>query len=219
VAQELRLSVQDRAQTGTTGSRGLRAQGKVPGVLYGHGSEPQHVIFDARAFDELLHHGGRTSLVTLVFDGKKNETALVREIQIHPVSRKVLHADLQRTSANESVHARLPVVTTGVAKGVKDSGGVMDVVAHDLEVSGPANKLPDSIEIDVSELGIHDHITASQITLPDGFTMITPGDQTVVVVEPSKTAQVLEEAATEGAPAQAEPVVIGETPEGEGAAK
>ncbi|HEY8313703.1 MAG TPA: 50S ribosomal protein L25 [Candidatus Baltobacteraceae bacterium] len=214
MAQQLKLSAQRRERTGSTGSHHLRAEGKIPGVLYGHGSEPQHIVFDARAFDELLHHGGRTSLITLALDGK-SDTALVREVQIHPVTRKVLHADLQRTSANESVHAKLPVVTTGVAKGVKDSGGVMDVVTHELEIEGPANKLPDTIEIDVSELGIHEHINAGEVKLPAGFKMITAADQTIVAIEPSKTAQAIEEAAVEGAPEQAEPEVVGATREGE----
>ncbi|MDQ2872690.1 MAG: 50S ribosomal protein L25 [Candidatus Eremiobacteraeota bacterium] len=217
MAQQLKLEVERRDRSGSSDSHGLRSRGKIPGVLYGHGSKPVNVAFDAREFGELLHHGGRTSLITLALDGK-SDTALVREVQFHPVSRKVLHVDLQRTAATEHVHAKLPVVTTGVASGVKDSGGVMDVITHELEVEGPANKLPDAIEIDVSALAIHEHITAGNVALPAGFNMITAADQIVVAIEPSKTAQALEEAALEGAPAQTEPEVVGGPPEGEGAA-
>ena len=91
---------------------------------------------------------------------------------------------------------------------------VADVVLHELEVEGPANKLPDRIEIDVAELGIHQHVTASEIPLPEGFKMITPPDTTVVSVEPSKTERLLEEAAAEGAVAeQVEPEIVGKPAE------
>lgn len=215
MAHELTLSLEAREGTGTTSARRLRAQGKIPAVLYGHGTDPRHVALDARAFEEVLHRGGRTSLITLT-TGKKAETALLRELQRHPVSRKIEHADLQLVSANESVRARLPVVTTGTAMGVKELGGVMDVISHELEIEGPANKLPDNLEVDVTELGLHEHIVASQVGLPDGFKMITPADTLVVAIEPSKTAQAVEDAATVPTLEQAEPEVIGAKPETEG---
>lgn len=215
MAHELKLSLETREGTGTTSSRRLRAEGKIPAVLYGHGTDPRHVALDARAFEEVLHHGGRTSLITLT-SGKKAETALLRELQRHPVSRKIEHADLQLVSANETIHARLPVVTVGTAMGVKELGAVMDVISHELEIEGPANKLPDSLEVDVTELGLHEHIVASQVKLPDGFKMITPPDTLVVAIEPSKTAQAVEDAAIAPALEQAEPEVIGAKPETEG---
>lgn len=209
---ERALKFQKREDDGTTSSRRLRAEGKIPAVLYGHGTGPQSIAIDAKAFSDLLHKGGRTSLVTLQ-DGKASETALVRDVQIDPVTRKPIHADLQRVSANEKVHAKLRVVTVGVALGVKDSGGVMDVILHELEVEGPANKLPESVEIDVSELGIHDHAVAGDVSLPAGISLITPPDTLVVSIEPSKTAQAVEEADTATAAEQPVPEVIGATPE------
>ncbi|MGZ3496674.1 MAG: 50S ribosomal protein L25 [Vulcanimicrobiaceae bacterium] len=217
MAQQLKLAIERRDRTGSTVARKLRKLGKIPGVVYGHGSDPQPIAFDARAFEDLLHHGGRTSLITLTTDGKSADTALVRELQHDPVTHRILHADLQRVSATENVHARLPVVTVGSAKGVKDYGGVMDVIVHELEIEGPANKLPDSIEIDVTPLGIHEHVKAGDIKLPPGFKMATPADQIVVAIEPSKTAQALEEAQ---APELAEVPTFAEAPEqGEGASE
>jgi large subunit ribosomal protein L25 len=215
----LNLTIETRHGTGSTSARKLRAAGKLPAVLYGHGETPEHIVLDARAFEDVLHSGGRTGMVTLQGDGK-NATVLVREIQRNPVSRKILHADLLRVSATETVSATLPVVTIGTARGVKDFGGVMDVVVHDLEVEGPANKLPDHLEVDVNELGLHEHATAADVKLPPEFKMITPGDTIVVAIEPSKTAQLLEEAAAAEAGVveeQPEPEIIGaepvETPE------
>ncbi len=210
-AKELKLSTESRAKTGTTGSNALRRAGKIPVVLYGHGAAPEHVAVDAHAFEELLHHGGRNAIITLSGGTKRGETALVRAVQYHPVSRHILHADLQRVSARETITATLPVITAGVARGIRESGGVMDVVTHALEIEGPAGSLPEHIEVDVSELDLHDHVTAGDVTLPEGFKMVTPADAIVVAIEPSRTERDLEEAATGPAEA-AEPEVIGETP-------
>lgn len=212
-AKDLKLSIERRDRTGTTSAHHLRAEGKVPAVLYGHGTQPEHVAFDARTFDELLHHGGRSGIITLMMDGKKNDTALVRDVTRHEVSRKLLHVDLQRVSANEAVHAKVPVVTVGTSKGVKDAGGVMDVVLHELEIEGPANQLPDHLEVDVTELGLHDHANAGDIKLPKNFKMLTAADTIVVSIETSKTARHLEEAEAAPAPEQEQPEVIGEAPE------
>lgn len=214
MAQQLSLTIERREGAGSTKARKVRAEGKVPGILYGHGSS-EPIAIERRALDELLHHGGRTGLVQLELGGKKLDTALVRQIQIDPVSRRAIHVDLQRVSANETVHAKLRLVMTGTPDGVRNMGGVMDVIAHELEVEGPANKLPDQIEIDVTGLGIHDHVIASQVQLPAGFKLAGNPDAVVVTVESSKTAHALEEAQAGAALEQAQPEVIGKPAEGE----
>jgi large subunit ribosomal protein L25 len=210
--KQLSLTAETREKSGTTAAHKLRTTGRLPGVVYGHGTAPEHVSFDARAFEEVLQHGGRTSLITLQV-GNKSETALVRALQRDPLSRKVIHADLQRVSAHESVHAKLPIVTVGVARGVRESGGVMDVISHEIEIEGPADKLPERLEIDVTELGIHENAVASDVVLPAGFKLVTPPDTTVVVIEASKTAQAVEDAATGVTLETTEPEVIGGKPE------
>ena len=213
MAKELSLTAVARTRAGSTGAKAARKAGKVPAVLYGHGSQPQPIEFEAKTFEELLHRGGRSALITLRLDGSGQETALVRELQRDPLSRRIVHADLQRVSANEEVHASVPVVAVGVALGVKDFGGVLDVVTHQVEISGPANRIPQHIEIDVSSLGLHDHVTAGDAKLPAGFSMLTPADSILIAVESSKTATQLEEAAAPAA--QAEPELVGEKSEGE----
>lgn len=212
--KDLKLTVETRERIGTTGSQGLRRAGKFPAVIYGHGAAPQHVAIDQRTFEELLHHGGRTAIITLE-DGntKGGETAMVRAVQYHPVNHHVLHADLLRVSADEKVSTELQVVTTGVARGVRDAGGVMDVITHQLEIEGPASKIPEHLEIDVTALGIHEHVTAAEVKLPAGFTMLTPPETIVVAIEASRTEHELEEAAA-GPTEAAEPEVIGSKPEG-----
>jgi large subunit ribosomal protein L25 len=208
-SKEVQLAIEHREKLGTTGSNALRRSGKIPAIVYGHGTVADNIAFDAHAFQELLHHSGRNAIITLT-GGSKKQTAMVRELQTDPISRRIVHVDLQRVSANEAIVARLPVVTIGVADGVRNMGAVMDVIVHEIEIEGPANKIPENVEIDVTELGVHDHITAGNIPLPSGFKLITPAETMIVTIEPSRTAQDLEQAATPAE--QAEPQVIGAEP-------
>lgn len=211
--QQRTLPIERREKTGTTASQALRREGKVPGVLYGHGSAPMHVAFEQRAFDELISRGGRTGVITLTLDGKKADTALLRDVRRNPVTRFIEHVDLQRVSEHESVHAKISLTAVGVARGVKDFGGVLDVIVHEIDVEGPVDEMPDHLEVDVTELGIHQHASAGDVKLPKGFKLLTPADTIVVSVESSKTAQHLEEAATGVTAEQATPEVIGGAPE------
>jgi large subunit ribosomal protein L25 len=113
---------------------------------------------------------------------------LLREVQRDPISHRPIAADFQRVSSTEAINASVHIITVGVAPGVKEGGGVMDVVTHSLEVKGPAGKLPEHFEIDVSALNVNDHITAGDVKLPAGFTLITPAETVVVAVEGSRTA-------------------------------
>lgn len=218
MAQQQSLSIERRDGGGTTKARALRRAGKVPGIVYGHGST-EAIAIEQRALEDLLHRGARTGLIELKLGGKKFDTALVREVQIDPVSRRAIHVDLQRVSATEKVHAKLPLLTVGTPDGVRNFGGVMDVIVHELELEGPANKLPDHLEIDVDALGIHEHVSAGQVKLPAGFKLLTPPDQIVVTVESSKTARVLEEAAAAAPLEEVQPELVREAESGEGAAE
>jgi large subunit ribosomal protein L25 len=204
--KEFTLVFEHRTKLGTTGAQALRAAGKLPAVLFGHGVASEHVAIDAHAFADVIHRAGRNAIVTLTGD-QKRQTALVREIQRDPVSRRIVHADLQRVSADETIETRLAIVTVGIADGVRNSGAVMDVITHELEVSGPANQIPEHLEVDVTPLGIHEHISAGEVKLPPGFRLVSAPETVVVSIEPSRTARDLEEAAAPET--AAEPEVIG----------
>lgn len=211
--KEYSLELEPRTKTGTGASNQLRAAGRVPAVLYGHGSTPQHVSVETRALEELLAHGGRSHILTLMMEGAKADTAMVRDVRRHQVTHKIEHVDLQRVSKNEAIRASVGIVTVGTARGVKDAGGVMDVVSHELQIEGPADSLPEHLEVDVTELGIHEHVNAGDVKLPKGLKLVTPADTIVVTVEASKTARQLEEAEAGITAEQPQPEVIGETPQ------
>jgi large subunit ribosomal protein L25 len=198
------LVVESRSKSGTTAASALRKAGKVPAVLYGHGVAAMPVALDAKAFDELLHAGGKNRLLHLTIDGAKKDTALVREVQRDPITRRVVHADLQRVSESETVSASLPIVALGVSDGVRNMGCVMDVILHTLDVEGPANAIPPNIEVDVTDLKMHDHLTAGDVKLPPNFKLRVDPSTILISIEPSRTEQQMAEAAV----ATAEPVEV-----------
>jgi large subunit ribosomal protein L25 len=210
------LAIKTRPGTGTTSSQAVRRNGGVPGILFGHGSAPTAIELDAKAFDELLHAGGKNHLLEITIDGGKKDTALIREVQRDPLTRRVIHADLQRVSATEEITASLPLVAVGTPDGVKNDGGVMDLVLRTVEVKGPANALPDALEADVSALKIHDHLTAGDVKLPAKIKLDMDPHTILISIEASRVeseAAADETAAAEVAAADVPTVAESEAPE------
>ncbi|HEY4440974.1 MAG TPA: 50S ribosomal protein L25 [Candidatus Elarobacter sp.] len=176
-----RLVLEPRTEIGTTGARHARLAGKVPGVVYGHGSSTP-IAIDAKQLADLILGGARSKIIEASIGGT-NDSVLLRRIEADPISRKPLSVDFQRVSKDEAVSATVHVVTTGTPVGVTQNGGVMDVVTHSLDIKGPASALPDHLTVDVGPLDIHQHVTAAQVELPKGFTLLTPPDTIVVSVE------------------------------------
>src|ERR1700722_4806612 len=201
------VTIHTRAEIGTTGAKKARREGRIPGALYGHG-DAQAIAVDAKTLNELLTSGGQSHIVEATIGGKK-ESVLLREVQRDPITHRPIAADFQRVSSTEAITASVHIVTVGVAPGVKEGGGVMDIVTHMLEVKGPAGSLPEHFELDVTSLNVNDHITAGDVKLPAGFTLITPAETVVVAVEGSRTAT--DDAAPPAAPAAAAPPATPET--------
>jgi large subunit ribosomal protein L25 len=199
------LTLEARDAAGTTTAKGLRKAGKIPAVVYGHGNATP-VTVDAKALTELILSGNRSHIVNATIAGTK-DSVLIRRIETEPLTRKPLSVDFQRVTKNEAITASVTVVATGNPRGVREQGAILDVVTHALEVKGPAQSIPDHLEVDVTALGAHEHIVASQVTLPKGFTLITPPDTVVISCETNRAAAALEAAA------EAEIGLAAETPE------
>ncbi len=176
------LELQPREQAGTTSARALRHAGRVPAIVYGHGAPPVAVAVDRRAIEDIVTAHRQSALLEARVAGAA-DTVVMKAIQRDPVSRAVVHVDFQRVSRTETVTASLPIVTVGISPGVRDQGGMIDVVTHALEVSGPADKMPEEVQIDVSGLNVHEHISAKDVQLPAGFTVLNPPDTIVVTVD------------------------------------
>ena len=189
------LTLEPRAEVGTTSAQRLRRLGKIPGVVYGHG-EATPIAVDAKQLADLLLSGNKSKIVDATI-GDKHDSVLLRRVEAHPISRRALSVDFQRVSRDEAITSNVTVVTVGTPVGVRDSGGVMDVISHSLEIKGPAQYIPDNLTIDVTELDVHQHVLAGQVTLPKDFTLITPPETVVVSVEITRAL------ASEEAPAEA----------------
>jgi|SRR5579872_723599 len=207
MSSNIELNVQPREAVGTGPARRLRRQGLVPAIVYGHG-QTFPIAFSAKAFNNALgDHNPTGVLFTLKGTHNKSVTARIRDMQFEPTNlRRLIHADFQIVTHDEAVRANVPVITVGVPKGVKEFGGILDVVLHSIEVEGPAAQIPEAIEVDVSDLGINDHISVGALKLPKGLKAHTPADALVVTIEASRIERELAEA-------EAAPTTVEQQPE------
>lgn len=200
------LSGNVRDNRGKGVARSLRASGRVPAVIYGHGREPQSLSIDTRELEKLLSHiSAENTVIDLSVDGKASRT-LIREIQRHPFKRQILHVDFQELVAGEKVIVRLPIVLMGVPAGVRMDGGVLDQTLRELEVEVDPSNIPNHVEVDVTELHIGASVHVSDITLPEGVEVVGDSDASVCVISAPRAA--VETAAAEGEETSAEPEVI-----------
>ncbi len=193
------LKVETREMRGKRNNRRLRAQGKIPAVLYGHGQEPVSLAVPADQFDAMVRHGSR--VVTLA--GAVNESAFVRECQWDTWGNHVLHVDLSRISAHEKVHVQVAVELRGEAPGVKD-GGVLKQLIHEIGLECEAADIPEKLTVNINDLRLNGSITVASLELPPGAKVLAEVDQDIVqCVEP------VEQPEEEVLAGEVEPEVIG----------
>ena len=200
------LVVEKRETTGTLRIRRLRKEGKVPAVLYGRGQDNVNLAIDSRAVSKLVNHGHY--IVTL--SGAVSETAMIKDVQWDAFGSRVLHLDMARIDASESVEASLPLQMKGEAPGA-GLGGMVTQLTHELKIACPANILPDYLEVNIENLQLDGSVTASEVVLPAGAALVGNPAETIITCPPPKGAAAAdsdEEAATE-------PEVIGEKKEDE----
>ncbi len=197
-----------------TGVKKVRTNGRIPAVIYGRHNNPQNLEIAARDLENVIHTAhSEILLVDLAVTGTAKRLALVRDIQHHPLSGRMLHVDFQEVAANEKVTASVPVETVGEAEGVKTGGGVLEHVLFKVKVRAIPSDLPDVIHIDVASLQIGQAIHVGEIKPPQGVEVIGRKESTVVrVAAPVSEAQ--EAAALEaGGTTAGEPEMIKEKKE------
>lgn len=202
----IQLNGTRRAGLGKGGARKARAAGEIPAVLYGHGETPVAVAVNTRDFVTAMRsHKGGNAIVNLKLDNGEF-TALVRDAQVDPLSRAILHLDFQHISLTETIEVEVVVHPVGLAVGVKDGGGILEMIVRQLDVRCLPTAIPPSIDVDVTALQVGESLHVRDIKA-EGFTIVTDPDTTVLTI----VAPTVEEAATpaEGAPTTAEPEVVG----------
>ncbi|MCV7301167.1 50S ribosomal protein L25/general stress protein Ctc [Mycobacterium barrassiae] len=203
------LAAAVRTQTGKGASRRARRDGKVVAVLYGHGSDPQHLELNAHDFAAVLRHAGTNAVLTLDIEGKE-QLALTKSLDIHPIRRTITHADLLVVRRGEKVTVEVNVIVEGEAI----SGSLVTQDANTITVEADVQSIPEHLTVSVEGAEIGTQFTAGSIALPEGVSLVSDPETLVVNVVAAPTAEDLE---AEGAGEEGE--AEGEAPEGEAAAE
>ena len=181
------LKVAVRGETGKGASRRARRDGKIPAVLYGHGADPQHLELPGHDFAAVLRHAGTNAVLTLDIEGKE-QLALTKSLDIHPIRRTIQHADLLVVRRGEKVVVEVTVVVEGDAA----PGSLVTQEASAIEIEAEALSIPEQFTVSVEGAEPGTQFTAGQIDLPKGVNLISDPETLVVNVVNAPTAEELE---------------------------
>ncbi len=204
---EVTLEVSRRESTGKEVAKKLRRDGKVPAVVYGGHKEPVAITVDRKAVSELVQkseHGVRSVFLLKMAGTDQQRHAMIKEITIDPISRRMRHIDFVRVVMDEKIKVTVPVHLNGTAIGVKE-GGLLDFQLREVHIECLPTEIPDSIEVDVTPLGNHDYYRIKDLKLPEGAKVLDDPERVVVGVTLAR-AEVSDTA--EGAAGVAEPEVV-----------
>jgi large subunit ribosomal protein L25 len=190
---ERKLKAEPRTETGKGHARRIRAAGKVPAVVYGHGADPLPVSVDSRELFHLLHtDAGMNILVDMRVD-HEHFLAMPREIQRDAIKGRFIHVDFLRIARDETVTVEVPVHIVGDSHGVKE-GGVIEHHLWNLSIECFPQDVPSVIEADISKLGINESVKVSDLQIASNITVLTQPDEVIVSVVPPQVLRVEEEA-------------------------
>ena len=202
MAQQANLQVASRTATGKGAARSLRRDGKIPGVIYGHGREAEAVTIDTSALNKMLFGiSAGTTILDVAIDGRAPVKALIREIQrdsLRPA--EIIHLDLYEVRGDEEITLAVPIRLTGIPDGVRNFGGVLDHVLRELEVEVLPSNIPDHVDLDVTALTIGHSLFVRDVKVENARVLNDPDTPICTVVAPR----------TEEAPAVVEEVVTTE---------
>ena len=185
--QKIQLQTNIRKEINKRATRELRKQGCIPAILYGHGIKTLNLTVEQKKFEQMIKKmHGENVLISLSIDGngtQKQETAMIRNIQHHPVSDELLNIDFYKILLHEKITTRINIILTGEAPGVKE-GGVLDHSVRDVEVRCLPDKIPGHFEVDVTQLGIGSSIHIRDLKIPEDVEVLADPDQAVVSIVP-----------------------------------
>ncbi|MCI0547501.1 MAG: 50S ribosomal protein L25 [Candidatus Rokubacteria bacterium] len=206
------LTIEKRDTTGKQAAKRLRRNGRIPAILYG-GAAPVSIAVDGREILRLMHgHEGGTQLLRVSFkDDGDARMAIIRDMQLDPVSDDVIHVDLQEVRMDRAIQVAVPLRHVGEPLGVRESKGILEMILREVQVSCLPGAIPEWIDCDVSPLDIHDVLTVGNLTVPEGVRILTDPGQAVATVAPPMAEEVVAPVvAAAPAAAPAEPEVLTE---------
>jgi len=209
---DYRLEAEPRTEFGKGSARRTRRAGRIPAVLYGHGQDVVHLSLPAREFAAALRNGGSNALLTVVLDGK-DQLALTKAVQRDPLTRQHEHVDLVIVRRGEKVTVDVPIHVIGDAA----PETLVNIELNTVSVQVVATSIPENIEVDVTGREAGQGVTAAELTLPSGATLLTDAEALVVNVSAAQSAEALDaELAEAEAEAGIEREESGEAAEGAG---
>src|SRR5262245_35682792 len=216
------LEATARNTFGKNEARRTRRDGKVPGVLYGgaNNREATPIAVDPRALLTILHsESGANTLISLKLDGASDTRVLVKDFQLDPITPHLLHADFYRIAMDKVIQVTIPVFVKGEPKGVKQQGGILEHIRREIVVECLPADIPEHVDIDVSELMLHQGIRVRDIATNPKWKPVTEGEAMLVHVIMPKAEEVAAPAdaaaAATATPAEPEVIKKGKKEEGE----
>jgi large subunit ribosomal protein L25 len=185
MAKILDLQAEVRTQSGTGAVKRMRKAGNIPAALYGRKVKPSSIQVHGKTFAKLLAGSASDNILVSLKIAGEDQLALVQEVQHDYLRGGILHIDFHAVAADEEIHANVPVVMVGEAKGQKQ-GGMMEAIHHEIEVRCLPKDLPESIEIDVTHLEVGQGVHVSEIKFPEGVSCHLGGDVVIVMCEEPK---------------------------------
>jgi large subunit ribosomal protein L25 len=197
----VKIKAESRKEKGSNVCHQLRKKGLVPGIVYGRKEPEEQLVVNLKELSEMLHKGVR--LIDLAFP-TKTEKVFIKAVQMDPISEKPLHIDFSRIAMDEMLTMEVEIILKGQPKGIL-AGGLLEHNFRQLTVKCLPNNIPDSIEVDVSELDMGDLVRVKELKLPQGVTAVTDPEIVVAGVHQPKEEEV---AAPAGEVSTTEPEVI-----------
>jgi len=191
---ELTLEVQPRELTGSGPNRRLRKAGLLPAIVYGGGRDAVSIQVDRKSIQRLLKEvGGENAVFLLKLAGTdKSRHTMVRKIDINPISRQISHIDFQRVDMAKNVTVQVAIELVGDPIGVKTEDGVLDFISRTVELECLPDKIPASIEVDVSGLHTGQHLEVSDLAVPEGVAITDDLTKVIVSIGHARVAEVEE---------------------------
>jgi large subunit ribosomal protein L25 len=211
MARDITVVAEKRESGGKNVARRLRAGGKTPGVVYGTGGQTVEVSVNPKEINKILHSkSGHNTIFNLAIQGSESSPVMIVDWQSDPIKDYLLHVDLKRIDLTKRITVKVPVYTTGEPKGVKQQGGLLEIVTREIELECLPDEIPESLHVEVGELMIGQSVRAGEVPLTGSSVLTSPKDQViahVVVLKAEEVAATPAEGA-EAAAAPAEPEVI-----------
>jgi large subunit ribosomal protein L25 len=212
--KDITIAAEPRSTRGKNEARRLRARMRIPAVVYGAGKESVAVSVSPKEIEKILHSSsGVNTIFNLDIQGVETTPVMVVDWQHDPVKSNLLHIDMKRIDLSKRLHVKVPVHTTGDPRGVKEQGGLYEIVSREIEIECLPDEIPEHFTVDVTALRIGQSLRAGEVPLSGSMKLLSPADLVISHVVATRGSAEVAEAAGEAAAAEPEVVKKGKKEE------